>query len=188
MPYHRHARTVSLGIEKSAFPSQKNNCMKTHVYRKPCVSHEGPAGRCEIQLGLLNAACWPSVSSHPHIFTSLICGESYLLSPGERFLSAKYGPKYCLYWVWVLWHTGSQCIIIVIISNIISLLHLTRRKSKLTLLLAVTMPVLTRSLGFLELFSNSPLNVFGCPSQGKHPTWPSQEPSDLSGLDHNGPP
>ncbi len=39
-------------------PQSQNNCMKTQAYRKPCISHEGPAGRCETQLpGLLNVYC-----------------------------------------------------------------------------------------------------------------------------------
>jgi hypothetical protein len=40
----------------------------------------------------------------------------------------------------VLWHMDSHCIIIFIISNIIYLLHLTLRKSKMTLFLGITMP------------------------------------------------
>jgi hypothetical protein len=60
-----------------------------------------------------------------------------------------------------LWHTGSHQIIIVIIINIIPLVHLIPRKSKLTLFRLSLCPYPLRSLGFLELFSNSSLNIFG---------------------------
>jgi hypothetical protein len=38
-------------------PQLQNNCMKTHAYWKPCKSQDGPAGRCEYQLGPLNVSC-----------------------------------------------------------------------------------------------------------------------------------
>jgi hypothetical protein len=105
--------------------------MTTRSYWKPCKLHKEPAGRCETQLGPLIMSSCPSISiTPPNIFTCLICGESYMyiLSPEEQFLSTQ-----CR-WHSVLWHTGSYRIIIMIISNIISLLHLTLRKSKLTFL------------------------------------------------------
>jgi hypothetical protein len=46
----------------------------------------------------------------------------------------------------------------------------------------------TRSLGFLELFSNSPFSVLATSHGVKPSAWPSQEPSDLSGLKPDGPP
>ncbi len=93
-----------------------------------------------------------TISIHPPHFTCLICGESYI------------------YWVlrnnsWVhtcsvsvTWscHTGSHSIIIIVTRNIISLLSLTQRKSKLNLLFKLSLCLfLVRPLGFLELFSNS---------------------------------
>ncbi len=102
--------------------------MRTHAYQKPWISHEGPAGRCETQLWPLNVLFWLSIPP-PHNFTYLRCGERFISSNAEQFLSIQ---RLCHS---VLWHTGSpHCIIIIIISNIISLLHLTLKKSKLTLL------------------------------------------------------
>jgi hypothetical protein len=60
-------------------------------------------------------------------FLPVYVERAYELSTEEQFLST-----HCHYHS-VLRHTGSHHIIIVIISNIISLLHLTPRKSKLTL-------------------------------------------------------
>jgi hypothetical protein len=105
-----------------------------------------------------------------------------ILSLVEQFLSSQ-----CHCYM-LLWHTGSHRIIIVIISNIISLLHLTLIKSKLTPIEAVTMTVSDSSPGFLELVLNSPLSVFGHLSQGQPPTWPLQEPSDRSWLETDCPP
>ncbi len=51
-----------------------NNCIKIHEHRKLCFTHEGPAGRCETQMGLLYLSCWSSVP--PSYFYTLICGES----------------------------------------------------------------------------------------------------------------
>jgi hypothetical protein len=83
----------------------------------------------------------------------------------------------------VLWHTGSHCIIIIcIISNLISILPPTLRNSKLNLLGCHYASSPTRSLCFLELFSNSPLNIFGHLSKVQPPAWLSRELSDLSGL------
>jgi hypothetical protein len=62
----------------------------------------------------------------------------------------------------VLSHTGSHCIIIIIISNIISLLTL--RKSKLTPFLGCHYGLFSeRSLNFPEFFANSPLERLWSP-------------------------
>jgi hypothetical protein len=68
--------------------------------------------------------CWPSVSSSPppHFYLSDMWRELCKLSLEEQFLSTQCGCHL------FLWHTGSRRVIIVIIS----LLHLTLRKSKLT--------------------------------------------------------
>jgi hypothetical protein len=87
--------------------------------------------------------------------------ELYALSPEEQCLITQ-----CLCHL-VLWHTVSHRIIIFINSNIISLLHLTLRKSKLILFRLSLCLFLTRSLGFKELFSNSPLSIFGKLSRGQ---------------------
>ncbi len=47
---------------------------------------------------------------------------------------------------------------------------------------------LTRFLGFLVLFSNSPSSTFGYLSRGPASAWPSQEQYDPSGLEPDGPP
>ncbi len=60
------------------------------------------------------------------IFTFPICGESY------KYWALRNNASVQCCCNSVLWHTGSHCIIIDIMSNIISLLHLTLRKSKLT--------------------------------------------------------
>jgi hypothetical protein len=44
---------------------------------------------------------------------------------------------------------------------------------------------LTRPLGLLRLFSTLPWASFGTSHEVQPPTWPSQEPSDLSGLNQN---
>ncbi len=52
--------------------------MKTWAYLKPCILHEGPAGRCETQLGPLYVLCWPSESCPPpHLYLFYI-GDSYI--------------------------------------------------------------------------------------------------------------
>jgi hypothetical protein len=107
----------------------------------------------------------------------------YILSTKEQFISSQCR---CLL---VLWHTGSHCIILIfIISNFISLLLLTLRESKLNLLGCHYASFLTRSLGFLELFSNSPLRVFGRLSRCPAYFLTSQKQSNLSGLEPDGPP
>jgi hypothetical protein len=70
-----------------------------------------------------NMLCWLSVSSTPHIFTCLICRESHIIWGTILQYTV------CHY---VLWRTGFHYIIIFII-NIIFLLILTLRKSKLIL-------------------------------------------------------
>ncbi len=104
--------------------------------------------------------------------------EFYILSAENLFLSTQ---CHCHS---VLRHTSSHYIIIIFIIDFISLLFLTLRKSKLNYA-----SFLTRSLGFLELFSNSPWSVFLPPlmSLSFH-DWLSWEPSDLSALDPNSPP
>ncbi len=79
-----------------------------------------------------------------------------ILSAEEQFLSIQ---CHCHL---ALQHTGSHRIIIFIISNFISLPHLTLGKSKLNLLHIGChyASFMTSSLGFLELFSNSPLSLF----------------------------
>ncbi len=48
--------------------------------------------------------------------------------------------------------------------------------------------MLCRSIGILELFSNSPLRVFASFHEIQPPAWPSGEQSDLSRLEPDGPP
>ncbi len=94
------------------------------------LQHEGSAGRVWTQLGLLYASHWPKATIPPP-FLTIWYMERYLLyiqSPEEQFLSTQ-----CRCHA-VLWHTGSRCIIIIIINcNIISVLHHPLRKRKLTL-------------------------------------------------------
>ncbi len=114
------------------------------------INPEGPAGRCEDQRGPLLVSCWSSVPPPPHVFTCLICGESYIpiLSPEKQFLSSQYRSHLVL-WHWLSLYQRHQP------RHIISILHLTQRKSKLTLFRLSLCLFSDRSPGFLELFSNS---------------------------------
>ncbi len=164
---------ISPGREKLAwyvFPVKKklyeNVCLWKPVY---CMMEqlEGvkPSWNSTAKCGML------TISIHPPHFTCLICGESYI------------------YWVlrnnsWVhtcsvsvTWscHTGSHSIVIIVTRNIISLLSLTQRKSKLTLLSRLSLCLfLVKPLGFLELFSTShvgrlwPLLMRFSPPLGHH--------------------
>ncbi len=101
----------------------QNNFMTSRTCRKSCKSHIGPAERCETQLGLLNVLCQLSLYP-PHFDLSDLQRELYILSAEEQFLST----QCCCHSV--LWHTVLHRSIIFIISNSISLLHFSRRKSK----------------------------------------------------------
>jgi hypothetical protein len=58
--------------------------MKTPAFRKPCLLHEGPAGRCETQLGSPNVV----LTVPPHTFyLSDMLRELYILSPEDQLLS-----------------------------------------------------------------------------------------------------
>ncbi len=133
--------------------------MKTCAYWKPCISHEGPAGRWETQLWPLNVSCWPSVNP------CLICGKSYIY--------------------WVLRKKSSAHSVAVIRSCDTLVLTSLSLSSSTTSCLFFILPwqrvswpffrlwlclFLTRSLGFLELFSNFPLSVFGYLSIGPAPS------------------
>jgi hypothetical protein len=63
------------------------------------------------------------------------------------------------------------------------------RKSMLTLFRVALCPFkYSRSPSFLELFSDSPLSVFGSINAVQPLVWPSRKPSDLCGLELDGPP
>ncbi len=102
------------------------------MYRKP-ASH---VNCFEVQLGGVKPSWDPKVChvDHlypfpPHVWPYWYAAKArlYILNAEELFLST-----HCRCQL-VLWHTGFHCIIILIISNFISLLHLTLRKSKLNL-------------------------------------------------------
>ncbi len=96
-------------------------------------------------------------------------GELYILSPEEEFLCTQ-----CCCCT-VLWFSGP-----VSINNDISLLHHPPRKLCLFSSL---------SLCFLDFFFPlSPWVLLAAINAVRPPPWPSQEPSDLSGLESDGPP
>ncbi len=116
----------------------------------------------------------------PHL-SCLICGESYtafLLSPEEQLLRTQCRCHS------VLWHTGSSHIIFFIISYV-SLLHL--KKNKLTLFRLPLCLFLT-PLAFKSCFPTLLWAFLATSLKVQHPTWPSQEPTDLSGLGLDSPP
>jgi hypothetical protein len=92
------------------------------------------------------------------VLPALYVGELYVLNAEKQFHSTQ---CHCHS---VLWHTDSHRIFIIFIFYFISLLFLPRERVSWTffLLSLYCTSFLTRSLGFLELFSNSPLSVFVC--------------------------
>ncbi len=109
-------------------------------------------------------------------------GELYILSAEEQFLSTQSHHHS------VFWHTGFHRIIIFIISNFISLLLLTLKRVVEPFLGCHYVSFPTRPLGLLELLSISPLSFFSASHEVQPPTRLSQEPSDLHGLEPDGPP
>ncbi len=139
------------------FPSHKKNCMEnTQSYRKHCNPQWGPAMRCETQLDLPDVSCWPSVS-FPSAWLTIWCGESYIY--------------------WVLRNNFSinsvnvtrPCDILVLTASsssssssaTLSSVFLPWERASWIILGCHYASFPTRSLGFLELFSNSPLSAFG---------------------------
>ncbi len=95
-------------------------------YQKPCNPLWGLAGRCETQLGPLNVSCWPSISP-PSRLTNWYVGRAIYTECWGRIPQYTVLLSLSLVTHWLLLH------IIFIISNIISLLLFTLRKSKLNL-------------------------------------------------------
>ncbi len=132
-------------------PRSQNSCLKTCAYRKPCISHEWPDGRCEIQRRLLNVR--PQYPTPPHLFTCLTCGEIY------KYWVLRNNSSVALTWSCdKLIFTASSSSSSTISSPFFILLW--ERVSWPFFRLLQCM-FLTRSLGFLESFSNSPLSSFG---------------------------
>ncbi len=103
----------------------------------------------EVQLGVWNPAGTPkcivlTISIPPPHIWRVWCVERaiHTESWGTQFLSTQ---------------CPCHSVFIFIISDIISLLHLTLRKSKFTLFRLLLQYCPTRSLGFLEFCSNSPI-------------------------------
>ncbi len=117
---------------------------------KPVLLYEGPAGRWK--------PCWDCSMCHsdpllpptPYFYLSDMWWELYTQSPEEKYLSTQ---CHCHL---VSWHTSSRRIIIVIISNMISLLHPTQRRVIWPFFRLSLCLFSVRSLGFPGFFSNSP--------------------------------
>ncbi len=89
----------------------------------------------------------------------------------------------------VLWYTGSHLtIIIFIVSNFISLLLHTLRKSKMYFFGYHNANFQTSSLDFLELIFNPPRASLAASQDIQPPAWPSQGWYDLSRLKPDGHP
>jgi hypothetical protein len=141
------------------FPSHKIMVKNIQSSWKLCSPWWVPVRRCETQLAHLMYHVDVGILPPPQFYLSDMWRELSILSYEEQFLSTQCRCHS------VLWHTGSHYVIIIFIINFISLL-LTLRKSKLNLFGSHYVSFLTRSLGFLELFSNSPLSTFSRLSWG----------------------
>jgi hypothetical protein len=149
------------GNRKNGFislPRSQNNCLKTCAFGKPCISHKGPADSCETQQGLLNVLYWPLVSfPSTHFYLSDMWRELYIPSPEEQFQCHCHLP-----------------FDILLLTTSLSSLSTISTPFFVLLWERIRWPFsgchhacfLTRSLGFLESFSNSPLSVFGHLSLG----------------------
>ncbi len=111
----------------------------------------------------------------PYLYLLDMWWELNIQSPEEQFLSTQ-----CCCHSSTLWHTGSHCIIIVITSIIIFLLHFTLRKIKPFLRCHYTSFRLG-SMAFWSCMQLSPWSSIATINAVQPPAWPSQEPSDLDG-------
>ncbi len=152
------------GNRKSSFiifPSHKIIVQNILSYRKLWNLRWGPAGRCETQLAPLMWRVDCLYSPPPQGFTCVICGESYIY--------------------WVQGNNSSVCSVAVTLSCDTLVLTTLSSFSLSTSSLFFFLPwervswtflgchyanFLTRSLGCLERFSNSPLSFLGCLSHG----------------------
>ncbi len=146
------------------YPHSQNNCIKISGLIRNLVT------RGEVWLGGVRPGLAHQMYDVDHLYPlppphtwvdRLMNGENdiYWVLRNSSFAHSVAVTQYC--------DTSSHCIIIIfIISKFISLLLLTPRKSKLNILGCHYASFPTRSLGFLELFSNSPLSDSGLLSQG----------------------
>ncbi len=111
-------------------PQSQNDCIEICVHLDPILLHEGLAGRCGIQLGPLCVILPVRFPPPPHSFLPVWYVERAILTEPWGTI-----PQYTvlLSLSFVTHWFSVQCIIITIKYNIISLLHLTLRKCKLTL-------------------------------------------------------
>ncbi len=123
---------------------------------KPSWEVRGPAGptKCIVTVYIILPPLhgWPSDMQ----------GDLYIhvLSADDQFLSTQ-----CHCYL-VLWHSCSYCIIIFCLISFISFFFLLCQRVSWNFLGCLPASFLTRSFGLLELFSISPLSVFGCLSKG----------------------
>ncbi len=146
------------------------------VHRKPCYHMKDQMGGVKFSLNRSMCRVDHQFPYPPPIYSPVWYVESYIY----RVLRDNCDSRCCHS---VLWHTGSHHIII---SNIISPFHLSLRKSKLTRLSLCLFSF--RPLGFKVVFQLSLWASLANVNVVQPPAWPSWEPSDLSGLEPEGPP